>query len=753
VADDTASFVSFRTWALANQGSSQVKLLADGLNCKLTTLTSGNFFIFDGIKNFIYSGYSGGALTNTSSTPLRLGGRGQYQDNKHSVRTATATAGDSCVTLITQPLATVSNVSNSVGDASFTGGISGTTLTASSVTGTIAIGQIVRGSGSTIGVNTPITYTTITAFGSGSGGAGTYTVNATQTLSSQALTGTGVVRLTVNSTTGYTDGDAVFVQGVVATGGLDNSTNGLWWSRKVDGTHLDLFHSLFAGTYTSGGTVGGDRTSLFPVGAKVQMTGYNIQYIWGTPYGFPSNQHFFEYRTVVSSDSGTHQVCFDAPLAITYKSTWPQFSTGNEFEVDDGGPATLYLLQDSWETVQDYQGVTITDTTNNSLATNGRTIKFTDATLIGGLCSIPSQNETFYYTNVTASNCVVEIDKMIGTINITGGTFRTLDFQSSSINRVNISGTTVTGHIFGTPKVFVGTNVTIQDTGSTGTGLSPGAYAYGRSDSVSCTSCVIASDIASGGYDHPVTSNWTFGATGIITIPNWQSYGILESQARWAVPGANSFIAIAGQTAGLFQVTDVTQDFNNTYIQTSATSGFPAGITPVSIRPHPAPQATFVNSSGNENAVSLSGCTANLPLWSCHTATYLGGAAGTTPASTFLLWGKFSSLTATPNPVYAGAGALSWSLSVLDNWSMIKQSDGSVSTFPRAVINEMIAGTRTVTQSAVTGAKSLDDLTAPGFALWVGKAANSGPVYSANTAGSPGVTIQMLTNQGVVIPP
>lgn len=752
VADDTAAFVSFKTWALANQGTNQVKLLADGLNCNLTTLSTASFRLFDGIKNFIYSGYSG-SLTNTSSVPILLGGKGQFQDNQHSVRTATSAIGDSCVTLLTQPSTNVSNVANSVGNASFTGSIAGTTLTVTgSPTGTVAVGQVIRGSGSSVGVDATIPFTTITALGTGVGGSGTYTVNATQTLSSQALTGTGVMRLTVASTTGYTDGDTVFVQNIVGSGGLDNATNGLWWSRKIDGTHLDLFQSLFNGAYASGGTVGGDRTALFPTGAKVVMTGYNIQYLWGNPYGFPSNQHYLEYKTVVSSNSSTHQVCFDTPLTNAYKSTWPQFSTGSAFEVDDGGPATLYRLSDTWETTQDYQGLTITDTTGNSLVANGRTIKFTDATLVGGLCSVPSQNETFYYTNVTASNCTIEFDKMIGTVNIAGGTLRILNFQSSSIGRLNISGTTVTGQIFGTPKVFVGTNVAMQDTGNTGAGLSTGVYAYGRSDSVSCTSCVIAHDIAHGGYDHPVTSSWTFGPTGIISIPNWQSYGLLESQARWAVPGSNSFITIAGQTAGLFQVTDVTQDFDNTYIHTSATSGFPAGITPVSIRTHPAPQATFVNSSGNENAVSLSGCAANLPLWSCQTKTYVGGAAGTTQANPFLLWGQFSSLTMTPNPVYAGAGALSWSLSVLNNWPMIKQSDGTTFTFPQTNVDEKTAGTRIVTQSSVTGSGGTDVLSAPGTALWIGKEASSGSAFSVNTAGSPGMTMQMLTNQGVVIP-
>lgn len=59
---------------------------------------------------------------------------------------------------------------------SFTGATSGasTTLTASSVTGTIQVGQVIAGTGLTAG-------TVITALGTGTGGAGTYTISPIST--------------------------------------------------------------------------------------------------------------------------------------------------------------------------------------------------------------------------------------------------------------------------------------------------------------------------------------------------------------------------------------------------------------------------------------------------------------------------------------------------------------------------------------------------------------------------------------------
>jgi hypothetical protein len=77
---------------------------------------------------------------------------------------------------------TASTTINSVASpAIVTGAISGTTLTVSAVTsGTLRIGQTIEGTGVTDG-------TIIKAFGTGSGGVGTYTVSASQTVSSTTI--------------------------------------------------------------------------------------------------------------------------------------------------------------------------------------------------------------------------------------------------------------------------------------------------------------------------------------------------------------------------------------------------------------------------------------------------------------------------------------------------------------------------------------------------------------------------------------
>ena len=69
----------------------------------------------------------------------------------------------------------------------FTGSVSGTTLTVSSVgSGALVVGQTLYGPGIAAG-------TIITALGTGTGGAGTYTVNTSQTVASEALSAAGAV--------------------------------------------------------------------------------------------------------------------------------------------------------------------------------------------------------------------------------------------------------------------------------------------------------------------------------------------------------------------------------------------------------------------------------------------------------------------------------------------------------------------------------------------------------------------------------
>lgn len=75
--------------------------------------------------------------------------------------------------------------------------------------------------------------------------------------------GSGLIRLTVTSTADLETGWEVNISGV---GGVTNA-NGVWRITVIDGTHIDLIASTFAGVYTTGGSVAvtgrpGNETTL-----------------------------------------------------------------------------------------------------------------------------------------------------------------------------------------------------------------------------------------------------------------------------------------------------------------------------------------------------------------------------------------------------------------------------------------------------------------------------------------------------------
>jgi len=70
--------------------------------------------------------------------------------------------------------------------------------------------------------------------------------------------GSGLVRLTVTDTTGWTTGD---IKDIADVGGTTEA-NGTFTITVVDGTHIDLQGSTFANAYTSGGYVAGSLDAL-----------------------------------------------------------------------------------------------------------------------------------------------------------------------------------------------------------------------------------------------------------------------------------------------------------------------------------------------------------------------------------------------------------------------------------------------------------------------------------------------------------
>ena len=133
-----------------------------------------------------YEGYDINASTwSTIGGGATGGGANQaFYENDQNI-TANYTIGATKNAMTTGPV-TITSIE-------VTGAISGTTLTVTAVTsGVIYIGAVIVGTGVTVG-------TTITAFGTGTGGAGTYTVSASQTVASTTITSDVVVTIPTTS--------------------------------------------------------------------------------------------------------------------------------------------------------------------------------------------------------------------------------------------------------------------------------------------------------------------------------------------------------------------------------------------------------------------------------------------------------------------------------------------------------------------------------------------------------------------------
>ena len=105
------------------------------------------------------------------------------------------------------PASSIIDVTATAGQATFTASISGTTMTVTAVaSGAIGIGQSISGTGISFG-------TTVTAFISGSGGTGTYTVSNSQTVSSTAVVASAFL-LELPPATQVSTGQSILIRNV-----------------------------------------------------------------------------------------------------------------------------------------------------------------------------------------------------------------------------------------------------------------------------------------------------------------------------------------------------------------------------------------------------------------------------------------------------------------------------------------------------------------------------------------------------------
>jgi hypothetical protein len=150
---------------------------------------------------------------------------------------------------------------SSPSNAIFTGSISGTTLTVNSVSsGTIAANQSLSG----IGV---MSETVITALGTGTGGTGTYTINLSQTVASEALSSSTVGAKFTASITGTTMTVSAVASGTIYLGQTVQGTGvtaGTIVSAFVSGTGGTGTYTISASQTVASETMYGLNFSVLP---------------------------------------------------------------------------------------------------------------------------------------------------------------------------------------------------------------------------------------------------------------------------------------------------------------------------------------------------------------------------------------------------------------------------------------------------------------------------------------------------------
>jgi hypothetical protein len=162
--------------------------------------------------------------------------------------------------------------------ATVTGSIALTTLTVSAVTsGTLSIGQTLSGTGVTAN-------TKIVAFGTGSGGVGTYTVDISQTVAATAIAATKSSRVVVDSAGVYNIEFSAQLDRTAATVGL------IYIWLRVNGADV---------TASAGQT-------------RIQGNNAELLAAWNYLYSFSANDYF---ELMWSADDTSSQILYGAAAA------------------------------------------------------------------------------------------------------------------------------------------------------------------------------------------------------------------------------------------------------------------------------------------------------------------------------------------------------------------------------------------------------------------------------------------------------
>lgn len=513
--------------------------------------------------------------------------------------------------------------------------------------------------------------------------------------------------------------------------------------------------SAGSGTVTlTSGSFGSGYLSRFAIGNWIMIGGLDPQGLYNNPFGDPPNNHWFEWRQITNINAGTGVITLDRPLTNGYLSTWPLYNAGDNFHSDNGGPATIWKMNDTWAASAEYRGLTFTQ----SGLTYGelRNLTYRGVTFTGSFGACPTQNETWAAYGMTSTSADMEVDKLIGTMIMDNVTIFKIAFQSSSTDRLIMTNSTVQ-QLTGTPK-----RVDISDTAIT-TGWQLGARAYGVSyGPITCTRCNITGFDFDAGLLQNSPSDYSM-SSGLITYANTSVAGAGPT-SRIFVPDTNVFYSAAGYLSiGLFKTQTVTQDPTNSYAQTNEVGGFPLGAGTGIFRTGVIPQFTCDTCTGDATLVAAgvqAGATPATPLGQYGFRSYTPSAAGS--IGSLKNKGKLTSLTIDVTTASTHTGAITLNATgQFHNFNMDQSGWTQYDWVPQ--INLKQTGTRVITPSGTTcnGVGSTgcagdacvqpaSGCFAPPSTMWI--AGGIDPYANGTFSGgvNPQFTMTLRTNQGII---
>jgi hypothetical protein len=299
--------------------------------------------------------------------------------------------------------------------------------------------------------------------------------------------------------------------------------------------------------------------SRFAVNQYIMVCGWSIQGTFQSPFSFPPNFQWNEFRKITSIVGNT--ISFTEPLAYYYSANWPEINRGSEFEVDAAGPATIFALSLFWN-----GDTNINDgiwTRSNLINCYRENFTITGGTS-GGLPVYPSVTKLYRATNHTATASLTEHDKLNELVDLQGGSYSNWKCQSSSTKTLTMTGVSL-GILGGTVKNTVLDSCTISAT----TNATIGPTAYGRGETFVATNCTFNGGVVGGLFEKGPSNNlasevgvqgYMFKNGSVITMP----YCLSESVTRTTMPDANGRYALWWYgnfgAMGSFRALSVTSD-------------------------------------------------------------------------------------------------------------------------------------------------------------------------------------------------